>query len=146
VHAERRPGELLAGMEKQHGGCRKKQKMDSPPDESISTMKSLGITHNQSSQWQQLAKIPEPEFERRLAKASEQVETLTTKQLLRPANTTKKPERAKPQPIWSPEDQFIFDVQAIIQLFWHQLTVKHRADVLAELRQMFDELEKETHG
>jgi hypothetical protein len=34
---------------------------------SVSTLESLGVTPNDSSLWQKLAAIPEPEFEQRLA-------------------------------------------------------------------------------
>jgi len=50
--AERRAGELLAGME-MHGGDRK----SSYPRDSL---KDLGISQLQSSRWQRAALVPEP--------------------------------------------------------------------------------------
>ena len=78
VRAERRTGELLDemarnGQRKTDGRPRNKR---SSREDRIPELKDLGISKNQSSTWQQLATIPEPEFERRLAKASEHVETL----------------------------------------------------------------------
>jgi hypothetical protein len=62
VRAERRTGELLAGMEKHTGtpGPGRSKKTPSSSDDRLlpPTLKTLGISRDQSSQWQQLAKIP----------------------------------------------------------------------------------------
>ena len=71
VRAERRTGELLRDMEKLNGargtpgpGRGKKTKTESSREYPVLSLKDLSISKNQSSQWQQLAKIPELEFER----------------------------------------------------------------------------------
>jgi hypothetical protein len=76
VRAERRTGELLSEMNKLNGARGVGKKVASSRSESTPKLKELGMSHNQSSTWQQLAKIPEPEFERRRAKASAHVEML----------------------------------------------------------------------
>jgi hypothetical protein len=64
VRAERRTGELLNEMNKLNGARGVGKKVASSRSESTPKLKELGISHNQSSTWQELAKIPEPEFER----------------------------------------------------------------------------------
>ena len=67
VRAERKTGELLAQMPKNQGAVKGKTSikgkgvLDQTP-----TLKTLGVSFKESSTWQQLAKIPEPEFEKRL--------------------------------------------------------------------------------
>lgn len=67
MRAERRTGELLREREK-HPGARSvrtwrgKNPTPSSRNEGVAPpLKSLGITRDQSSDWQRLAKIPEPE-------------------------------------------------------------------------------------
>lgn len=64
IRAERRTGQILADMrssgERRRGS--KKPKESDPP-----TLKKLKITKDQSSQWQELARIPEKDFEATLA-------------------------------------------------------------------------------
>jgi hypothetical protein len=67
IRAERRAGELLkemavTGERQKAGGDRKKSKSNG------TTLIDLGITRDQSSQWQRLAEIPTEEFEAALAK------------------------------------------------------------------------------
>jgi hypothetical protein len=75
LRAERRTGELLREIEKptgdQYGGRHSKDGRRAPPSKSQPRLKDLGISHDQSSDWQKLAAIPEPEFERRLKAAAE---------------------------------------------------------------------------
>ena len=83
VRAERRAGELLKEMPlHQPGPGRGKtgNKKRSSSNDSFSSLKDLGISKDQSSQWQKVAAIPIEKFEQQLAqvqaKASEHVETL----------------------------------------------------------------------
>lgn len=67
VRAERRCGELLAEMEKAKGapgpGRGKAGSTVRPPFTDAPTLADLGISKTQSSRWQQLAEVPEEEFE-----------------------------------------------------------------------------------
>lgn len=59
LRAERKAGELLAGMEKHRGG-RKTGNTMSP----VSTLADVGVEKEQSSRWQRIAAVPEPTFNR----------------------------------------------------------------------------------
>ena len=61
VRAERKVGELLAEMEMNKGEL--KHSSRSHDGRAIATLKEIGINHNQSSRWQQLAAIPPDKFE-----------------------------------------------------------------------------------
>ena len=74
VRAERRAGELLAAMTKKASGGQPYQGKSTGPkkvqvENQPPTLKELKITKNDFATWQQLAKIPLPQFEQRLAKA-----------------------------------------------------------------------------
>lgn len=58
LRAERKAGQLLCNMEKNKGGDPMKREDGVPP-----VLSDLGITRSQSSKWQQLAGVPENEFE-----------------------------------------------------------------------------------
>jgi hypothetical protein len=90
IRAERRVGQLLREMEKHPGlpGPGRGRKTPSRNGDRVSgipTLRQLHISPDQSSDWQRLAAIPEPEFEKRLAAASGDPATMTTAKLLRPA-------------------------------------------------------------
>lgn len=69
LRAERKAGQLLRAMEKQHGargtGSNQHQQVESH-DATPPPLADLGISRNQSSQWQKLAAVPDPEFEQAL--------------------------------------------------------------------------------
>jgi|SRR5580692_9895508 hypothetical protein len=77
VRAERRAGELLKAMPKAKpsGGDRKSAEFqasrESRLDPQPGTLHALGISHNQSSQWQQLANVPQETFEAAIADTDE---------------------------------------------------------------------------
>jgi hypothetical protein len=94
IRAERRAGELLREMKtngerESSGGDRKSSSCDprmiQPEKRSL---QSLGITYDQSSKWQQLAAVPEAEFERVVRGSGRPKESSTPrrfeKQSLRP--------------------------------------------------------------
>jgi hypothetical protein len=87
LRAERRAGELLREMEKNQGGKPEtvNPKPVASPDrlDKAPTLRSLGVTKQQSSDWQKLAKIPEKEFERRLGDAVRGDKVPTTASVLR---------------------------------------------------------------
>jgi hypothetical protein len=96
LRAERRTGELLreteeSGQRQKRGGDRKSTSSRADID-SRPSLKSLGITADQSSDWQKLAAIPEPEFEQRLKDASGDPALMTTARILNP------PPPIKPNP------------------------------------------------
>ena len=63
LRAERRAGELLA-LTVEHGGDRRSESRSPQPN-----LKDLGVTPDQSSEWQALAALPEAEFDRALEEA-----------------------------------------------------------------------------
>jgi hypothetical protein len=73
LRAERKAGQLLAKTEKAKGARGQLSGRDGSggrvlrPPESEKTLADLGITKDQSSQWQRLAAVPEPQFEAALA-------------------------------------------------------------------------------
>jgi len=78
LRAERRAGELLTGMAKkpnQHGAA--------------PTLGGAGINHNQSSRWQRIAALPEPDFEACIAEAHNEAKELTTAGVLKVAKQTR---------------------------------------------------------
>jgi hypothetical protein len=86
VRAERRAGELLKAMEKQHGARGVGKKVESPLATPLS---ELGITKTQSCKWQRLADVPTPEFESTLRGIMGLGKELTTTAMMKaitPAN------------------------------------------------------------
>lgn len=69
VRAERRCGELLAEMPKNKGAAESgtQRGMTQSQNGTASTLSDLGITKRQSSDWQQLAAVPEEQFEAAIA-------------------------------------------------------------------------------
>ena len=58
LRAERKAGEMLRAMPKHNGD---------PRLHDATRLADVGVTHIQSHRWQQVAAVPEPEFERHLA-------------------------------------------------------------------------------
>ena len=83
--AERKAGELLAGL-RLRGGNRR-----SPGKTRNASLKGLGVSPSQSARWQRVAAIPEFVFEQYVRKATEQHKELTAAGLIRltraPQNT-----------------------------------------------------------
>ena len=67
VRAERRCGELLQETEKNKGGW---ETCSDTKVEQVPTITDMGLTHKQSSKFQQLANVPESEFEEALAETA----------------------------------------------------------------------------
>jgi N6-adenosine-specific RNA methylase IME4 len=69
LRAERKAGTLLEQRTKATGALKRGAKLPRSNGATTETLTDLGITKTQSSQWQQLAKIPEETFSAALAKA-----------------------------------------------------------------------------
>lgn len=63
VRAERKCGEMLAEMEKAKGGEQYHRSSEATSAEPVKTLSEMGITKDQSSKWQALAKVDEKVFE-----------------------------------------------------------------------------------
>jgi len=65
LRAERRAGQLLAEMKKKQGaaGAGSNQHEVQSHRSTAPVLADLGISKDQSSQWQKLAKVPDEEFE-----------------------------------------------------------------------------------
>jgi hypothetical protein len=82
IRAERRIGELLAEMPKQHGA--RDGKTGYPTDRPLPPkLAELGISHIESSRFQQMATIPEPIFEEHVAETKADERELTTAGVVR---------------------------------------------------------------
>jgi len=67
--AERRAGELLREAPKNAGGLLRGS--ETRPRDNTPTLDDLGVTKHESSRWQQLAEIPEPDFAEAIDQASQ---------------------------------------------------------------------------
>lgn len=63
VRAERKCGELLSETEKAKGGEQYHQSPSTTSVQPAKTLAEMGVTKDQSSKWQQLARVPDKEFE-----------------------------------------------------------------------------------
>jgi DNA modification methylase len=87
--AERRAGELLKGMPKKHGA----RPADTDSHDESPSVGEIGVDHNQSSRWQQIASLSEDEFERHIEDAKAGRKELTTNGVLKVAKEKKLSER-----------------------------------------------------
>lgn len=82
LRAERKAGELLKGMEKHPAGRppenRSQAATDLPP-----RLVELGITKDESSRWQRVAKVPEEKFEQHITETRRAGDELSTAGVLR---------------------------------------------------------------
>lgn len=82
LRAERRAGEMLAVMEK-NGGGRPAENRSRAVTGLSPKLEDLGVTKNQSSQWQQMASVPEDRLEQYMAYSREAEQEITTAGALR---------------------------------------------------------------
>jgi hypothetical protein len=77
LRAERKAGQLLIGMEKAKGaqGSGSNQHEVRSHDTTAPTLRDLGITKQQSSNWQRLADVPQEQFDAALADATQKPST-----------------------------------------------------------------------
>lgn len=86
LRAERKVGKLLRETGKQAGARGVGKKVESPRSDSTPpSLKDLGITKRESSDWQKIAAIPEKKFEEVVAAANVDGGGLTTRALVRAA-------------------------------------------------------------
>jgi hypothetical protein len=77
-------------------------------------LKDLGVTYDQTSQYQQMAAIPEEEFEVRLAHAKRDPRTASTQKMLKPVpqyTEDPEPEQWKRQDIWATTNGWLYDAK-----------------------------------
>lgn len=93
IRAERRCGQLLREMAstgQRHNGKNPQTLRHSRASERstpVETLTEIGVSRQQSSDWQQLANVSEPEFERRLTQAKRDPQTMTTTRILHGAQS-----------------------------------------------------------
>jgi len=79
LRAERRTGELLKETAKtEQRQAKGKPSVNGGGRPHLPTLRDLKISPDQSKDWQKLAAIPEPEFEKRLEHAARDPKTMTT--------------------------------------------------------------------
>jgi hypothetical protein len=155
IRAERRAGELLQEMKKRgerdpgNGGDRKSPSTATTVIQSNkpSTLQDIGITRDQSSQWQKLAEIPLEEFEEAVTQPGPPVST----RALIIAHEQKTFPPPKPIPtdaLWLCgilEELERFFQKKDITLLLNQMTEDMRADVLRISPQLAHRLEEISH-
>ena len=95
MRAERCLGEMLKESKKNKGGRPSKNPSTQGDGLSPKTLNELGISRDQSSQYQQMAELPPREFEKRLDYVTRDPRRASTEKLLKPIPTT------APEPEWS---------------------------------------------
>jgi hypothetical protein len=93
LRAERKAGQLLAQMEKPKAAPGNQYTGPVERGDGSKTLRDLGISRDQSSRWQKLGAIPQPEFEAALA------DRPSTSGIIR-ANTEPKPEPVSHEALW----------------------------------------------
>lgn len=93
LRAERKAGQLLAKMPKQHGARGVGKRVESTDATPLS---QLGISRDQSSQWQRLGAMPQGEFEVAIGAAA----MPTTKGLLRIVQKPREREPVSSEALW----------------------------------------------
>lgn len=137
VRAERKAGELLAGMELSKGGR---------PPKTCNTMlqvslDDLGIERIQSCRWQRLAAVPDDNFDSFIASKIENDEELTTASALRYAKSLApaKPVRKAKLTAWGLIDEVRMAIEKVREKYPEHL----HAHLPELLRDIADEIEQE---
>lgn len=107
LRAERRAGEMLGEMEKHKGG-----RPSENQSHDATSLSNLGITKSQSSRWQQVASLPEKDFEEHVAKTKNNGGELTTASTLKLAKKAKaKAAVTEPTEYAESDDSHIIDIR-----------------------------------
>jgi ParB family chromosome partitioning protein len=80
IRAERKAGELLAGMEMQNGSRGAGKKVES---QGATPLSDLGVNKSQSSRWQKEATVSDDEFERHVTECNDEQKELTQSSVLK---------------------------------------------------------------
>ena len=86
LRAERKAGEMLAGMEKNKGGRPAEKTAGTMPEVSAPSLAELGMKEDQSRRWQKEASVDDQKFEDYLASCREGQREVTQAGLLKIAN------------------------------------------------------------
>ena len=76
IRAERRAGEMLKSMDMANGG--QPYQATGRTIRPVETLSDIGISKDQSSRWQRIAKVPEADFERHIAEVKDKGGELTS--------------------------------------------------------------------
>jgi len=106
LYAERRAGEILKETELNNGG-RPTEENPFPEDRGLPTLKDMGISWKESSNWQRIANIPEDLFIKHIEETKDDERELTTIDILKVARKLELKEEIK-ETIPFPEG--VFDV------------------------------------
>jgi hypothetical protein len=87
LRAQRKAGELLDSMEKNKGAATRYHLYTALPP----TLDEMGVSKVQSSQWQQIADIPDVDFEDYIEQTKEKADELTTAGIVREAKRINNP-------------------------------------------------------
>lgn len=146
LRAERKAGEMLRDMEKQHGarGLGLNQYSDSNDIEVEScsatppTLQDINITKDQSSKWQRMANIPESDFEAYIKKHSHGKVEITDSGLLKtfyPKETTEMP--TKNFPLTPEVIRFVVAVDLMIKDNQNPEAIEELISALEEVKKRY---------
>ncbi len=120
VRAERKVGQLL--RETAETGQRRTSADGRPRKEAwvdtdaLPTLKKIGISREQSQNWQKLAAIPEPEFELRIRDAKGNPAAMTTEKIIRPAPPVKPIPFADEVRVWAGVSEWLRGARELPEL------------------------------
>lgn len=111
IRAERRAGEMLREMPKNEGN-----KFVRPSTDTIAvfpTLKDLGISSDQSSNWQAIAGLPDDKLEEHIARVKASNEELTTVGLIRLARDVRRVSSVSTN-VWNTPERYIVATRAVL--------------------------------
>lgn len=130
VRAQRKMGELIIEMDKSKGGRPAEKPVLGVDRFSAVTLTDMGISRNQSSQAQAIARIPEPEFEQTLSEHREEQKKVTGRMLSKLAKQAAAVELPPAPPPPDEDHQY-----AILRNAWNDSMPSVKARFLADVQQ-----------